>query len=279
MNNHNLKPKLEPMPAAMLPSPALSRRRLLGLTLVSCLAFGFGAAGRAEEQNSAKPPLRVGVSPVFPPMAFKQGRELVGVEIDLARALGKKLERPVVFVEVPWKDQIEALNERRTDIIMSSMSITMARQYVVNFTQPYFVTGQMALVRRDDKLQYAMGFPLTLPGYVGVLKATTGEFLVQRDFPRSKLKTYTDTDDAARALVKKRINLFISDSTLVCYLAGTHADEGLAVVPIPLTEEKLAWAVRKSDDQLLATANQFITETQRDGGMRKIFSRWTAVAD
>ena len=279
MNSHNLKPKLETMSVAMLPSPALSRRPWLALALMSCLALGSGVAGRAEEPSSANPPLRVGVSPVFPPMAFKQGGELVGVEIDLARALGKKLDRPIVFVEVPWKDQIEALNKQRTDIIMSSMSITMARQYVVNFSQPYFVTGQMALVRREDKIQYTLGFPLTLPGNVGVLKATTGEFLVQQDFPRSKLKSYSNSEDATRALIKKRINLFISDSTLVFYLAGTHADDGLSVVTIPLTQEKLAWAVRKSEDPLLTAVNQFITETQQDGSMRKTFSRWMAVAD
>ena len=99
---------------------------------------------------------------MFPPMVFKQGNDLVGVEVDLARILGQQLGRPIVFVEVPWKDQIEALNDKRTDIIMSSMSITDARRFVLNFSQPYFLVGQMALVRREDKSKYLMGFPLDL---------------------------------------------------------------------------------------------------------------------
>jgi ABC-type amino acid transport substrate-binding protein len=233
----------------------------------------------AEPQPATAKPLRVGVSPVFPPMIFKQGKELAGVEMDLARAFGQELGREVVFVEVPWKDQIEALNEGRTDIIMSSMSITMARRYVVNFSKPYFVVGQMGLVRRENLVDYTMGFPLTLKGTTGVLKATTGEFLVQRDFPKSKFKTYDSGEEAARALMSKKVNLVISDSTLAWYLAGVHAADGLAVVRKPLSEEPLAWAVRKTDDSLLSSANDFIAKASQDGTMLKIFRRWTAVGE
>ncbi|HEX5223044.1 MAG TPA: transporter substrate-binding domain-containing protein [Verrucomicrobiae bacterium] len=248
-------------------------------TLLALLVAFPALALLTQLQAATNAPLRVGVSPVFPPMIFKQGKELKGVEVELAKALGNHLNREIVFVEVPWKDQIEALNEGRTDIIMSSMSVTPARKYVVNFSKPYFVTGQMALVRREDKNNYALGFPYKLNGNVGVLKATTGEFLVQRDFPKSPLKSYSSGEEAAKALVKKKINLFITDSTLVWYLAGTHANEGLTAVPIALSEETLAYAVRKQDDTLLASVNDFITKGNQDGTFLKVFKRWTAVGE
>jgi len=212
-------------------------------------------------------------------MVFKQGKALAGVEVDLARALASRLQREVEFVEVPWKDQIEKLNEGKTDIIMSSMSVTMARRYMVDFSRPYYVVGQMALVRRENKGQYMLGFPAKPEGAIGTLRATTGEFLVQRDFPKNKLKTYRSGDDAAEALVKKKIGLFISDSTLVWYLAGRHAADGLAVVPIALSREELAWAVRKGDDKLLSDVNDFLEDSTNDGTLLKAFKRWTAVAD
>lgn len=265
-----------------MPRPLASRnftgRRFLAATLSFALLLGFGGLAVAQTPTPAEP-LRVGVSPVFPPMAFKQGKELAGVEVDLARALGRHLGREIVFVELPWKDQIEALNEGKTDIIMSSMSITPARRSVVNFSKPYFVIGQMALVRREDKMTYALGFPYKLKGSVGVLKATTGEFLVQRDFPKSPIKTFNNTEEAAKALIKKKVNLFISDSTLVWYLAGTHDTDGLSVVPIQLSEEPLGWAVRKTDDDLQSSVNSFIEKASQDGTMRKTFSRWMAIGE
>ena len=66
---------------------------------------------RTQESPAAAPPLRVGVSPVFPPMVFKQQGQLVGIEVDLARAVGEQLGRAVTFVELPWEDQIEAVQD------------------------------------------------------------------------------------------------------------------------------------------------------------------------
>jgi ABC-type amino acid transport substrate-binding protein len=232
----------------------------------------------AQERPSSAAPLRVGVSPVFPPMVFKQNGELVGVEADLARAFGDALGRKVEFVELPWADQTDALISGRIDIIMSSMSITMARRFVIDFTRPYLLVGQMTLVRREDQGRYVLGYPITPSGTVGVLKATTGEFLVQREFPKASRKVYTSGTEAAQALKKKKIDLFISDSTLIWYLAGMNAAEGLSAVPIPLSEEQLAWGVRKGDDKLLAAANGFIEKSSKDGSLNRIFRRWTAIA-
>jgi polar amino acid transport system substrate-binding protein len=237
------------------------------------------AATAAGSDTSDSPVLRVGVSPAFPPMVFKQGGELAGVEVDLARALGAKLGRKVVFVEVEWANQIEALNTGRTDIIMSSMSITPARRFVVNFSQPYLAVGQMALVRREDLQQYLLGFPLKPKGSMGVIKGTTGEFLVQRDFPKASRKTYAGGAEAAKALLRKKIDFFISDSSLVWYLAGVHSADGLSVVPILLTEEQLAWAMRKTDDSLLTSVNEFLNQARQDGLLLKVLRRWTAVGN
>lgn len=252
--------------------------KTIPLLFTGLLLAGMAIAGQGTS-SSTNAPLRVGISPEFPPMAFKQGKELAGVEVDLARALGERLGRKIEFVEVPWKEQIDALNDGKTDIIMSSMSVTMARRYMVNFSKPYYVVGQMALVRRENKNEYALGFPSRPSGPIGVLRATTGEFLAQRDFPKSKLRTYQSGKDAAEALMKKKIGLFISDSTLVWYLAGLHSADGLTVVPIALTEEKLAWAVRKGDEPLLGRVNAFLDEAAQDGTLKKAFRRWTAIGE
>jgi polar amino acid transport system substrate-binding protein len=212
-------------------------------------------------------------------MVFKQKGSLAGVEIDLARALADHLKCRIEFVELPWEDQIEALNAGKTDIIMSSMSITRARQFVVNFSRPYFVVGQMALVRREQQSEYALGFPVSPKGTIGVLKATTGEFQVQRDFPKSKRKVFTSADEAAKALIKKKIDLFVSDSSLIWYLGGTYGNDGLSVVPMALSEEPLAWAMRKTDEALLQSVNEFLNKHIQDGQMLQVFRRWTAVGN
>jgi polar amino acid transport system substrate-binding protein len=249
------------------------------MLLLAGVAILPAADAQPAQTNAAAPVLRVGVSPIFPPMVFKQGDELAGIEVDLARALGQHLHRPVEFVELAWADQIDALNNQKTDIIMSSMSITTPRRFLVDFSKPYFTVGQMALIRSEHQTKYAFGFPAQPEGRIAVLKATTGEFLAQRDFPKTKRLVCKTGENAAEALIKKKADLFLSDSPLVWYLAGKHANDGLSVVPIMLSEEPLAWAVRKGDEKLLSAVNTFVEQSANDGTLRKVFKRWTAIGD
>jgi ABC-type amino acid transport substrate-binding protein len=221
--------------------------------------------------------LRVGVSPVFPPMVFKKEKELAGVEIDLARALAEEMGAEVKFVELPWDEQIEALNKGRIDIIMSSMTITPARQWVVTFSKPYLKVSQMTLVRREDQNAYLFGFPIRPTGTIGTMKSTTGDFLVEREFPKAKRKSFKSEQDAVAALRKKKVDMFISDSTLIWYLAGTHANDGVVGIPIALSEEVLGWATRKSDEKILAAANSFIEKASENGKLNEVYRRWMAI--
>jgi len=68
---------------------------------------------------------------------------------------------------------------------------------------------------------------------------------------------FASGEDAAKALLAKQVDLFISDSTLTWYLAGVHANEGLAAAPIVLSQEQVAWGIRKGDEKLLAAADDF----------------------
>jgi len=248
------------------------------LRVLWAAALAVVPLARTQDLPVDEVPLRVGVSPVFPPMVFKQQGQLVGIEVDLARALGERLRRTVVFVELPWEDQIEALQKGRTDIIMSALSITPARAFVIDFSQSYLSVGQGILVRREDEGKYLLGMPNQLSGPVGVLKATTGEFLVQRDFPKARRRTYKSEVDAAQALKKKRIDMFITDSPLVWYLAGVHSPEGLSALPFQLSQEQLAWGLRKGDDSLRNAANGFIQEAMQDDTLAGILRRWTGMA-
>ena len=247
-------------------------------TMILAAVFCLTQQTLAQDSGTAKEStLRVGVSPVFPPMVFKRDKELVGVEIDLAKALAAEMGAEVKFVELPWDEQIEALNKGRIDIIMSSMTITPARQYVVSFAKPYLKVSQMTLVRREDQNAYLFGFPVRPTGTIGTLKATTGDFLVEREFPKAKRKSFKSEEDAIAALKKKKIDMFITDSTLVWYLAGTHANEGVVVVPIALTEEVLGWATRRDDQRVLEAANKFVQKAVENGKLNEILRRWMAI--
>ena len=198
----------------------------------------------------------------------------MGVEADLAAALGKALDRQVVFVEEDRENLIDALCDGRIDIIMSSMSITPARRYRIAFTSPYLKVGQMALARAGEQYAYLFNLGAESKRGVGVKAGTTADFLVRQEFPRMKRKYYSDGTEAAEALVKKKIDMFISDGPLVWYLAGLYENKGLTVTPLVLSQEELGWGVRRTDTQLLDAGNTFLRKAQESGELNRTLGKW-----
>src|SRR5580765_8042281 len=117
-----------------------------GINIVKLLSAGLllaGLAGRgldsglAAETEAAAGPLRVGITPEYPPLVFRLPDGTNGLEIDFAKALGHELGRPVEFVVLRWDQLPDALTDGKIDIIMSGMSVTKARQIRIRFSEPY----------------------------------------------------------------------------------------------------------------------------------------------
>jgi polar amino acid transport system substrate-binding protein len=251
-------------------------RAWLGPVVAGCTFLLIAGCSSPPRHDVAADPkvLRVGVSVKSTPMIFKQGWEYVGVEADLAHGLGKALGKEVVFVEEDWETMIDALCENRIDIIMSAMSVTPARSYRIAFTNPYLKVGQLALTRTGEKYSYLMNLAGQAKNGVGVKPGTTADFLVQQEFRGVKLKYYKTGENAADALVDKNIDLFISDGPMIWYLAGLYENKGLTVMPMVLTQEQLAWGVRRADTQLLDAANAYLQKAQASGELNAVFSKW-----
>ncbi|MBU4201104.1 MAG: transporter substrate-binding domain-containing protein [Verrucomicrobia bacterium] len=249
---------------------------MLAAGIGGCVSGGGNQAGRSETNA---PILRVGVTPNMPPIVYKQGDDVIGLEADLARALGRELGRPVRFVQLKWDDQIPALIGNKTDIIMSGMSVTRMRAMRIAFTDPYLEVGQLALVRRCDLDRFfTRGAVMLTTGIVGVEKGTTGDLFVQQEFPHAKRVSYASSREAVKALIAARIDLFVHDAPVVWWLAAEHESEGIAAVNVPLTTENLAWGVREEDPALLKAVNGILARWKQDEKLQGMVKRWIPYA-
>ena len=246
----------------------------LVLPAVAVLFAGCASGPRAPAVAPDPAVLRVGVCPNSPPMIFKEGGRITGVEADLAQALGQDLGRRVVFVEEKWENLLDALEGNQFDIIMSSMTITAGRRYRVTFTEPYLQMGQLALCRSSERYAYLLNLATQAKRGVGVKKDTTGDLLVRNLFPTLKKKYYKNGDAAAAALLDHDIDLYISDAPMIYRLASLNEAKGLSIVPLILSHEELGWAVLRTNTQLLDAANAFLRKAQASGELRRVYNRW-----
>jgi ABC-type amino acid transport substrate-binding protein len=249
-----------------------------GLAIACLLATGCSSTPSDSlsgiEQVAANPEvLRVGVTPNLPPMIFKEGGSFQGIEAEFAHGLARQLGRRPVFIEVPWENQIDALLHGKTDIIMSSMSLTTVRQARINFSRPYMRSGQIALVRRADVSKMQL-FLFSEKYKVGVQKGATGEFFAQLNLPQATRVPFTDPAQGAEALIKERIDAFIHDATVNWWLSSQYETKGITVLPKLLTEEILGWGLRKQDTALLEAANAYLDKAEKDGSLNATIGKW-----
>ncbi|MFD5430189.1 ABC transporter substrate-binding protein [Streptomyces sp. NPDC127084] len=104
--------------------------------------------------------IKVGTDAAYAPMEYEEGGKIVGIDPDIAAALGKELGVKFVFTSGTFDGLISSLNTGRQDVVMSAMSDTKARQEGLDDTGKkvgkgvdfvdYFTSGVSLLVKKGN---------------------------------------------------------------------------------------------------------------------------------
>jgi ABC-type amino acid transport substrate-binding protein len=237
--------------------------------------FSMILIGIFETGQAAVKPLLVGVTPINPPVIFKMDGKVVGLEADFARRLSAELKRPVELVEVSWEKQIPALLEKKTDIIMSGMTITPARQVRIAFTQPYLTSGLMIAFTTENAPQYSSLKNLMeyIPS-VGFIGGTTGEVYARNTFRNeNRMVPIKSVKEAALELKNKSIDIFVYDAPAIMWMVSENEAE-LKFLQEPLTIDYLGWGLRQEDRELLGLVNGMLNKWKNDGSLKQMILKW-----
>jgi polar amino acid transport system substrate-binding protein/arginine/ornithine transport system substrate-binding protein len=103
------------------------------------LVLGLALAGSAAAQAPEWKKIRVAVEGNYPPFSVMTADgKLGGFDIDIARALCAEMKAECTLVQQEWDGMIPALNVRKFDMIVASMTITDERKRAVEFSDPYY---------------------------------------------------------------------------------------------------------------------------------------------
>jgi ABC-type amino acid transport substrate-binding protein len=76
--------------------------------------------------------------------------KVAGFEVAIAKGLGAELGVPIKYEWVSWDGLIPALTSKRCDAIVNGLFITDKRKEVIDFSVPYYGSGETILVRKDN---------------------------------------------------------------------------------------------------------------------------------
>jgi polar amino acid transport system substrate-binding protein len=222
--------------------------------------------------------LRVGLSPDYAPLAFKQDGRIVGIEVDNSRAVGEFMGRKIELVELPFERLIPSLLAGEIDVIMSGLSVTSERSAQVLFTDAYMRVGQMAIMHQEKVGQFSQPWSVYREGVrIGVEPGTTGAAFAERELKDAEISFFQDPPAAFQGLRSDTIDLYIHDAPTSWQLANSADNSDLLSLYSPLTEEMLAWAVRPDDEKLAAELNRALRSIKANGTLQYILNRWIPV--
>jgi polar amino acid transport system substrate-binding protein len=243
---------------------------LFGLFLVT-----NATAGPALDRIMKKGELIVGTSGQQPPMTVttKSG-EIIGMDIDMAKAMAEGLGVKVKFAKMPFAELLPALEAGKVDMVISGMTITAARNRNVAFVGPYYVSGKgiLALEQRYAELQDANG--LNTPEVtVATLENSTSATFAETLMPKAQRMTTASYDEAIDLLLNKKADVMVADLPFCAFAAFRHQDKGLSAGKSPLTFEPLGIAI--SEDALLINwVQNFMNTIQGTGQLAKLHAKW-----
>lgn len=246
------------------------------LALAACATTPGSSTGPSGTSGA---PLRVGISTNYPPLAFKEGGVIQGVEVDLSERVAERTGRSVRLVEKPFDQLIPALLDGEVDVIMAGMTVTEERSRVVAFTQTYLEVGQMPLIRAADIGRMANPLAIYAAGLrVGFESGTTGEQFVRTNLTQAIPVAFRGVDPAISALRQGEIDMYIHDAPTIWQVGNDPSQSDLMGLYRPLTSESLAWALRPDDIELREELDDVLSELRANGELQAVINRWIPVS-
>ncbi len=218
--------------------------------------------------------LRIGTEGAYPPFnLIDSSGEVVGFDIDIAHALCEKMGAECTVVTSDWDGIIPALNTRRFDFLVASMSITEERKQAVDFTDPYY-TNKLQFVapkKSDFKVDEA-----SLKGKtIGAQRATiAGQWLEDNMGDVVNVRLYDTQENAYLDMSSRRIDGVLADNFVQYEWLQTDAGAAFEFKGEPVFDnDEIGIAVRKGDP-LRERLNEALAAIIEDGTYEKINNKY-----
>lgn len=256
------------------------------------MAVGMSGCGTADKETTTtgtldqakvksgmdKETLVVGLDDTFAPMGFRDEKgEIVGFDIDLAKAIGEKLGKKIEFQSIDWTMKETELNGGNIDFIWNGYSITDERKEQVAFGTPYLKNRQIIVTLADSDITSKADLAGKVVGAQtgsSAVAAIEGEPEVEAAFKDGKPVTYESNNDVLMDLEAGRIDAAVADEIIVRYYMRKKGEEKYKVLADDFGQENYGVGMRKDDTALVEAFNKAYDELKEEGKLAEISTEW-----
>lgn len=219
--------------------------------------------------------LKMGIEAAYPPFNNKDASgQVVGFDKDIGDALCAKMKVECEVVTSDWDGIIPALNAKKFDFLVSSLSITDERKQAVDFTDPYYSNKLQFIAPKNTEFKTDKD---SLKGKtIGTQRATlAGTWLEDTYGDDIKVNLYDTQENAYLDLTSGRVDGILADKYANYDWLKSDAGRNYEFKGDPVNEsDKIGIAVRKGDNDLRNKLNAALKEIVADGTYKKINDKY-----
>ncbi|TCR79075.1 amino acid ABC transporter substrate-binding protein (PAAT family) [Rhizobium sp. BK376] len=257
-------------------------KRLILAGVALCFSSYAAMAAQTLDLIAQRGAIRIGyIADEAPFSSKKKDGTPGGYTIDLCRKISDETKRSLPnikreYVETTLADGFEAVKSGRIDLLCGALTVNLTRRETVDFSQPIFVTGASALLRKDspDYLQIlfldspsvrAVDARPTSNSSIGVrADTTTGTTLrgaLGTGIPEARVADFATHEDGLKALEDHRIDAYFADRALLISLASRARNPtALEIGNRLFTHEPYAIALRRDDSAFRLLVDRALTD-------------------
>lgn len=249
----------------------MKMKKLVSVLLVAACSVSLVACGgKKEEEKKAEEDktLVMATNAEFPPYEYYEGEEVIGIDVDIAKAVAEELGMELKIEDMAFDSVIPAVSSGKADIALAGLTVTDERKENLNFTDTYAKATQVIIVKEDS----AIAGPDDLEGKkIGVQLGTTGD-LYASDIKDAEVEQYNKGFEAVQATMQGKIDAVIIDSEPAKEFVAEA--EGLKILDEAFTEEEYAIGIAKDNDELLEKVNKALKTLKESGKLDEIVAEY-----
>lgn len=126
---------------------------ILGLSVALTACGNNNKSSKSSDYKSelkASKTLTIGLEGTFAPYSYRENGKLTGFEVDLGKAVAKKLDVKAKFVPTKWDSLIAGLGSKKFDAVLNNITVTKERKKQYIFSTPYIYSRSILITKSDD---------------------------------------------------------------------------------------------------------------------------------
>jgi len=215
--------------------------------------------------------LTVATEGTYRPFSFHDASgELVGYDVEIAKAVADKLDLEISFQETQWDGIFAGLDADRFDVIANQVSINPEREAKYLFSEPYTVSPGVIVVKEDDD---------SISSFADLDGKTTAQSLTSNWYELAQqngaqVEAVEGWAQAVELLRQDRVDATINDELTFLDYETTNGPTGLKIAAETDDPARNAFAFTKDKEALVTAVDAALEELRADGTLAEISEKY-----